>query len=277
MILITGATGTVGRLVLEQLAATDHKLRVLSRDPDRVQWPAGVSVFAGDLADPASLVEVLDGVETVFLFAVPGSGPGLVAAAEAAGVRRVVLLSSGAVDDEAAEQDGPIAHYHWEIEQALRASALEWTFLRPEVFAANTLQWSHQTKVGDEIRGAYARATSSPIHEADIAEVAVATLTTDAHTGKIHHLSGPESLTHADQARILNEVLNRPIRFVEVPVDQIRAQMSAHIPAPIVDGIIKIWAESVGRPRPVTGTVEAITGHPARDFRTWVQDHAEVF
>lgn len=278
MFLITGATGNVGRGVVEQLASAGHKVRAMSRNPERAQWLAGVQAVAGELTDQASLSAALDGVEAVFLFAAPGSGPGFTAAAEAAGVRRVVLLSSGAVDDGAEEQDGPIAAYHWEIEQALRASAtLEWTFLRPEVFAANVLPWGYQTKAGDEIRGAYAEAASSPIHEADIADVAVAALTEDGHAGRIHHLSGPRSLTHADQARILGEVLGRPIRYVEIPVEQVRKQMSAHVPAPIVDAIIKIWAASVGTGRPVTDDVEKVTGHPARDFATWVRDHAEAF
>ncbi|GAA1995428.1 NAD(P)H-binding protein [Catenulispora subtropica] len=277
MILITGATGNVGRLVLERLAADGRKVRALSRNPEDVRWPSGVEAVAGDLTDAESLAAALNGVEAVFLFAAPGSGPGFTAAAEAAGVRRVVLLSSGAVDDAAEAQDGPIAAYHWEIEQALRASSLAWTFLRPEVFAANVLPWAHQTKSGDEIRGAYAEAASSPIHEADIADVAVAALTSDGYAGTIHHLSGPESLTHADQARILGEVLGRPIRYIEVPVEAVRQQMSAHVPAPILDSIIKIWAESVETPRPVTDGVEAVTGQRPRDFRTWVRDHAEAF
>jgi uncharacterized protein YbjT (DUF2867 family) len=278
MFLITGATGNVGGRTVRQLAGAGHEVRALSRNPERAPWPAGVEAVAGDLTDPASLDAALAGVEAVFLLAVPTAPESdLVAAIEAAGVRRVVLLSSGAIDDDADVQDGPIATYHWRVEQALRASALEWTFLRGEVFAGNTLAWSHQTKTGDEIRGAYAEAASSPLHEADIADAVVAALTTAGHAGRIYHLSGPESLTHADQARIIGEVLGRPIRYIEVPADAVRQQLSAHVEAPILDDIIRIWAASVGAPRPVTGDVEKITGHPARDFATWVREHAEAF
>src|SRR5690348_3049334 len=118
MILVTGATGNVGRHIVAELVGSRHAVRVLSRSPQSAVWPAEVDVVAGDLSDPRSLAAALEGVETVFLFAVPGSGPGFVAAAQAAGARRVVLLSSGAVDDDAAEQDGPIAAYHAAIEQA---------------------------------------------------------------------------------------------------------------------------------------------------------------
>ncbi|MCG0069622.1 MULTISPECIES: NAD(P)H-binding protein [Streptomyces] len=277
MILVTGATGNVGRHALEMLLGQGREVRAASRAPERATWPAGVRTVAADLADPASLATALAGVEAVFLFAVPGSGPDFVAAAEAAGVRRVVLLSSGAVDDEAEEQDGPIAAYHAEIEQALRGSDLEWTFLRPDVFAANTLMWAAQTKAGDVVRGAYADATAAPIHEADIAAVAVAALTEDGHAGEIYRLTGPQSLSHADQAEIIGEVLGRPITYQELPVETVRRAMSAHVPGAILDGILKAWADSVGRPALVTADVEKITGRTARSYRDWVSDHAAAF
>ncbi|MEU6424444.1 NAD(P)H-binding protein [Microbispora sp. NPDC046973] len=277
MILITGATGNVGRHVLDLLVETGHAVRALTRDPQRAMWPAEVDVVAGDLADAASLGPALDGVDAVFLFAVPGSGPGFVTAARQAGVRKVVLLSSGAVDDDAEVQDGPIASYHAEIEQALRASDLEWTFLRPDVFAANTLMWTGQTKSGDVVRGAYAEAAAAPVHEIDIAAVAVAALTQDGHAGRVYELSGPESLTHAEQAQIIGEVLGRPIRFADLPPESVRQAMGAHVPAPVLDGIFKVWSASVGRTAPTTTDVEDVTGHPARSYRQWVIDHAAAF
>jgi uncharacterized protein YbjT (DUF2867 family) len=129
-------------------------------------------------------------------------------------VRHVVLLSSGAVEDGVEAQDGPIATRHFEIEHLLRASGMRWTFLRPDSFAGNNLSWGYQTKNGDEVRGAYAKAAAPVVHEADIAEAAVVALTTEGHDGKAYQLTGPELLTHADQARILGEVIGRPIRFV---------------------------------------------------------------
>ncbi|GAA4575586.1 NAD(P)H-binding protein [Planotetraspora kaengkrachanensis] len=277
MILVTGATGNVGRHVLDLLVEDGRAVRVLTRRPQNAVWPAEVDVVAGDLADAASLGTALAGADTVFLFAVPGSGPGFVAAARQAGVRRVVLLSSGAVSDDDEVQDGPIASYHAEIEQALRASGLEWTFLRPDVFAANTLMWAGQTKSGDVVRGAYAEAAAAPVHEADIAAVAAAALTQDGHAGRVYELTGPESLTHAEQARILGEVLGRPIRFAELPAETVRQAMSAHVPAPILDGIFKVWSESVGRAAPTTTDVEKVTGRPARSYREWVLDRATAF
>ncbi|MCM1970607.1 NAD(P)H-binding protein [Streptomyces sp. G1] len=277
MILVTGATGNVGRHVLDLLIEDGHDVRALTRDPQRSVWPAEADVVAGDLSDAVSLEAALAGVGTVFLFAAPGSGPGFVAAAERAGVRKVVLLSSGAVDDAAEVQDGPIAAYHAEVEQALRASGLEWTFLRPDAFAANTLMWAGQTRSGDVVRGAYAGAASAPVHEADIAAVAALALTRDGHGGRVYELTGPESLTHADQARILGEAIGRPIEYAELPVEAVRRAMSAHVPGPVLDGILKVWSEAVGRTAPITTDIEKVTGRPARSYRDWVLDHAAAF
>lgn len=276
MILITGATGHVGSRVLGRLAEAGHPVRALSRTPEKAVWPAEVEVVRGDLADPASLPAALAGVDAVFLFAAPGSGPAFVAAAREAGVRKVVLLSSGSVSDEGA-QDGPIAAYHAEIEEALRGSGLAWTFLRPDVFAANSLMWAGQTRGGDVVRGAYAGAASAPIHEADIADVAVEALLDDAHLGQVYRLTGPESLTHAEQARVLGAALDRPIVFEELPAEVARQAMSAYVPQPILESIFAHWASSVGRTALTTVDVEKVTGHPARTYREWATEHASAF
>ncbi|WP_194915786.1 NAD(P)H-binding protein [Catenulispora rubra] len=277
MILITGATGNVGRIVVERLAAEGHDVQALSRRPSQTEWPFGVQAVEGDLSDAASLGPALEGVESVYLFPAPGLGADFVAAAEAAGVRHVVLLSSGAVDDDLDVQDGPIATRHFEIEHLLRASGLRWTFLRADTFAVNSLPWGYQTKNGDEIRGAYAEAAAPVVHEADIADAAVAALTTEGHDGKAYRITGPELLTHADQARILGEVLGRPIRYVEIDVEQVRRQMGAFVPAPILADILKFWERSLEHPHAVSPDVETLTGHKARDFRSWVEEHADAF
>ena len=128
MFLVTGATGNVGRNVVEHLLTRGEKERALVRDPQRTVLPADVDVVQGDLSQPDTLDAALGGVSGVFLFAVPGCGPAFVEAAQRAGVDRVVLLSSNGVVDDAAEQANPIAAYHADIERALRASTLAWTY-----------------------------------------------------------------------------------------------------------------------------------------------------
>jgi uncharacterized protein YbjT (DUF2867 family) len=141
LILVTAATAPVGRSIVEQLVAAGQPVRALTRDPGQAGLPAAAEIVAGDLADPASLAAAMAGVSAVFLLAaVPGFAPAFLAAAREAGVRRIVFQSSGAVRDGAGEQPNEIAAFHHDLEQQIRASGLEWTFLRLPVASADALQ-----------------------------------------------------------------------------------------------------------------------------------------
>lgn len=278
MILVTGATGTVGRGVVEQLLAAGESVRALTRVPERAGLPEGAEVVRGDLRDAGSLPAALEGVSAVFLFAVPGSAASFVEAAKAAGIRRVVLLSSGAVEDGLAEQRNPIAAYHADVECEITASGLEWTYVRPSSFASNALQWTGQLSSGDVLRGAHGEAAMAPVHEADIAAVAVAALTGDEYVGAVLDVTGPQSLTQVEQTEVLGKVLDRPLIYVELPPAAVRESMRTQgVPQPVVDALFDVWSESVGRSALVTDTVEQVTGRPARTFAEWVADHAADF
>ncbi|WP_354644058.1 NAD(P)H-binding protein [Kitasatospora camelliae] len=277
MILVTGATGNVGRHVVELLTARGEKTRVLARDPQRAAGLGATEVVQGDLTQPRTLPAALDGVDAVFLFAAPGCGPDLVAAAERAGVQRVVLLSSDSIDDEQAEQSNPIAAYHAEIERALRGSRLAWTFLRSGHMAINVLPWAAQIKAGDVVRAPYAQATSAPVHEADLAEAAVVALTEPGHEGRTYRLTGPDSLTSAEQLALIGAAIGRPLRYEEQTPEAAREQMSRFIPPFILDTLMAGSAASVGRTATVLPTVEELTGRPARSFAAWARDRAGDF
>lgn len=276
-ILVTGATGNVGRHVVSQLLADGFEVRALTRDPSRASLPAGVDVRHGDLGQPDTLSPALAGIESVFLFASPGSGQSLVRAASEQGVQRVVFLSSLSVQDDVAEQSNPIAAFHADIEHAIEASDLEWTFVRPGAFAANTLSWAPQIRATGVVRGPYGDATVAPTHERDIAAVAVHALRHDGHHGAKYPLTGPESLTLAEQARIIGEVIGREVRYEELPPDVARAEMVEQMPPFIADTLLRMFGGTVGRPALVLPTVEQITGQPAHTFREWVADRADAF
>ncbi|SDH75601.1 zinc-binding dehydrogenase [Nonomuraea jiangxiensis] len=253
VVLVTGATGTVGRQVAAQLTAAGVGIKPLSR-------------ATGDLRDPGSLP--LDGVEAVFLVwpfaSAEGAAP--VVGEIARRVRRVVYLSSAAVREPERE-----------IERLIEESGPEWTFLRPHAFAANTLRWARQVRAG-VVRGAYGQAAMPLVHERDIAAVAVRALLDDGHHGAVHALTGPESLTQADQLRIISEVLKFPARWVEVPPDEARADLLATgLPAAVADDVLRAQAALVSHPAPVTRTVEEVTKAAPRTFRQWVADHAADF
>ncbi|MET7459853.1 NAD(P)H-binding protein [Nonomuraea sp. NPDC005501] len=277
MFLVTGATGNVGRIVVERLLARGEKVRALVRDPQRADLPEGVEVAEGDLSRPDTLAAALDGVTGAFLYAVPGSGPAFAQAAGRAGVERVVLLSSNGVDDTATEQANPIAAYHAEIEQALRAAEPAWTFLRSAHMATNALPWAGQIRAGDVVRAPYAGATSAPVHEADLAEVAVVALTQDGHAGQVYPLSGPQSLTAAEQVALIGQALGRPLAYHELTPEVAREQMSRFMPPFVLDTLFEQWEQSVGHPAPVYDTVERLTGRPARTFAQWAADRAADF
>ncbi|MFI6793145.1 NAD(P)H-binding protein [Nonomuraea sp. NPDC050383] len=277
MFLVTGATGNVGRIVVERLLARDEKVRALVRDPQRANLPQGVEVVEGDLSRPDTLAAALDGVTGAFLYAVPGSGPAFAQAAGRAGVERVVLLSSNGVDDTTTEQANPIAAYHAEIEQALRAAEPAWTFLRSAHMATNALPWAGQIRAGDVVRAPYAGATSAPVHEADLAEVAVVALTQDGHAGQVYPLSGPQSLTAAEQVALIGQALGRPLTYHELTPEVAREQMSRFMPPFVLDTLFEQWEQSVGHPAAVYDTVERLTGRPARTFAQWAADRVADF
>jgi uncharacterized protein YbjT (DUF2867 family) len=271
MFLVTGATGNVGRPVVEGLVAAGAEVRALSREPASAGLPAGVEVAATDALP-------MDGVTALFLnpAVVWGSAEALLKKARDHGVRRVVLLSSAAAFDT--DPGNAIAVHHRELEQEIEASGLEWTFVRPGAFSSNTLQWAGQIRAGDVVRAPYGRAAISPIHERDIADVSVQALLRDDLVGARPLLSGPESLNQVDQVRLIGEAIGRTLRFEEVPHEAAYAQMVERgMPPRIATTLLKMFADFEDGVADVSTEVERITGGPARTFAAWAADHAGDF
>lgn len=280
MILVTGASGNVGGQVVDQLVAAGEPVRVLSRHPDRVAWPDGVETVAGDLAGelPADL---FDGVRALFLFPEPARVRDVVAAAAAAGVRHVAVLSSLSAAMEATDAMRTLQRRHLDVEEAVEASPMSWTHVRPGMFMTNTLAWAPSIRADGVVRQPYPDATAAPVHEADIAAVAVAALLhPERHAGQAYALSGPEPLSQVDRVRILAEVLGRPVRFEEQTRAEARAEMLASpwLSEQLADSLLTMLAASSGvRERTVLPGVEAVLGRPGLDFARWVDDHREDF
>jgi uncharacterized protein YbjT (DUF2867 family) len=279
MILVTGATGNVGRQVVEQLVAAGEPVRALSRHPDRGGWPDGVEPAAGDLTQDLPDV-VLAGVRALFLFPEPRRVREVVAAAERAGVQHVVVLSSlGAAMDEA--EGMVLRRRHLDVEQAAEASSMTWTHVRPGMFMTNTLGWAEGIRTQGVVREPFPDAVAAPVHEVDIAAVAVAALLDPRrHAGHAYALSGPEALSLLDRVRILAEVLGRPVRLEEQTRDQARAQLLANpwMNEPLAESLLTMQARSVGvRDGVVLPGVEDVLGRPGLTFARWVEDHRGAF
>ncbi|MFC9970752.1 NAD(P)H-binding protein [Spirillospora sp. NPDC127200] len=278
MILVTGATAHFGRQTVETLAAAGHPVRALTRAPDKAGLPPQAEVVAGDLAREDGLAPALDGVTGVFLVLPYRMDPApFLRAARRAGVERIVFLSSGAVVDGADAQPDVIAAYHHGVERAIVASGFRWTFLRIFFPAVNSLSLAMQLQGGDVVRAPYGGAASAPVHELDVAEAAARVLTAGGHDGRVHDLTGPQSLTQADQVRVLGEALDRPLAFEELDAGPVRRRMARFMDADFVNALFDLMAGTVGRPAEVNTVVEQITGRPARTYATWAADHVADF
>lgn len=277
-ILVIGATAHFGRQTVETLAAHGHAVRALTRDPGKAGLPAGVEVVKGDLTRPESLAPAVEGVDAIFIVLPYQMNPeALLRTATTAGVRRMVFLSSGAIVDDAQTQPDVIAAYHHDVERQIAATGAEHTFLRVFFPAINSLSFAMQLAGGDVIRAPYAEATSAPIHESDVADVAARVLTEDGHAGKVYDLTGPQSLTQTDLVEILGEILNRPLSFEDLDPAPVREQLARFMDADFVNALFDLMAQTVGKQAVVTSLVEQITGHPARTFEQWATDHRQDF
>jgi uncharacterized protein YbjT (DUF2867 family) len=269
-ILVTGATGNIGRHVAAGLRERGADVRTLSR------FPGAPGTVSGDLTKPDTLRGALSGVDSVFLLWPFLSADGVTGVLEliARHARRVVYVSSLNVRDEVTPAENGV----WgQVEDAIRRSGLEWTFLRPSGFATNTLEWAPAIRAGEPARMPYPRAARSLIHERDIADVAVLALTEDGHAGRVYTLTGPAAVTQAEQVRILGEAAGRPARVREVTAEEARADVLGWADETLADSALAYWASLVDTPEPVTSTVEELTGHPARTFAEWAADHADEF
>ncbi|MEV0187548.1 NmrA family NAD(P)-binding protein [Kitasatospora purpeofusca] len=278
MILVIGATAHFGRQTVEALAGAGRKVRALSRTPEKAGLPEAVEVVRGDLGRPETLAAALDGVTELFLVLPYGLDVRpLLDRVRQSGVRQIVFLSSGAVVDGADPQPDVIGAYHAQVEEEITAMGIDRTFLRLFFPAINSLAWAAQVQGGDVVRGPHAAAAASLVHERDVADAAAAVLGSPEHFGRVYELTGPQSLTQAEQVETLGRVVGRELRFEEVPAPAVRQQLSQFMDADFVGALLDLMADTVGEPAPVNDTVEHLTGHPARPYTQWVTDNLAAF
>jgi uncharacterized protein YbjT (DUF2867 family) len=274
MILVTGATGNVGAHVVRQLLDVGEKVRVMTRHPGDRSFPDGAEVVPGDLTRPETLPAALSGVERVFLFPASTGIDGFLDVARESGLQHVVLLSSASV---LAAKPGFLGERHLRVEQAVAASGLPWTFVRPGSFMTNDLVWAPQIINDGIVRGVYGNAAMAPIDPRDIAAVSVRALL-DRRAGEAYELTGPQSLTQIERVQIIAEAIGRPLRFEEVSREQFREQMLRHgMPAPVIEQLFDGLAERDGQTAPISPAVEEVTGRPAFTYAQWAAHRAAAF
>lgn len=280
VVAVFGARGNVGRHVAEGLLAAGQGVRAVSRTSAMGPKP-GLEAVRADLDRPETLPAVLDGADKMFLYGMldplrPYDIEKVVAAATAAGIRQVVLLSPVSVLNPGA--DHPIPRLNTTIEQAIQRSGIDWTFLRPGSFAANTRTWwAGSIRAGNVVRLPYPLAQSAPVHEKDIAALAVAALTEPGHSHQAYTVYGAESLTLQRQIEHIGEAIDRPIRIDHISDEQARAEVAKTMHPAVAEAIVSQWAAASGVPALTSTIVEKITGAPAHTYARWTADHADDF
>ena len=275
MLLVTGATGNVGAEVVNALAAADHQARALVRSGKARGLPPGVEAVGGDLNRPESLAGALAGVRGVFLLSGYADMEGVLAEVRAAGVERVVLLSGSSA--ASGDMTNAVSAYMIRSEDAVRASGMPFTILRPFGFMSNALRWRDQLKAGDVVREPFADVAVAMVDPYDLAAVAAAALVTDGHRGHSYAVSGPEALRPADRVRILGATLGRDLRLEALSDEEARAQMTAEMPVEYVDAFFDFYVDGSLDESQVQPTVREVLGREPRTFEQWAAAHADAF
>ncbi|MEU9863079.1 NAD(P)H-binding protein [Streptomyces sp. NPDC047971] len=272
-VLVSGATGTVGRQVVAELLARGHAVRALTRDAAKARavLPEPVEIAVGDLTDPDSLAPALEGVTGLHLITFGGAvfapletGPRVLELAVKAGVRRVTVLHGGG--------DTP-------LEQAVRESeGVDWTVVMPVEFMSNALEWAPGIQADDEVREPFADRLSAMVHEGDIGAVTAVALTEEGHGGQSYVVTGPEVLTLHDRIAALGAARGREIRLVELTEEEaVGRWRTAGMDEYTIGFLLDVYGNTPEAGRTVADTVERVTGRPARTFARWAADHAAAF
>lgn len=264
-ILVTGATGSVGRLVVDHLVAAGAPVRALTVDPRRAALPAGVEVAVGSVLRPETLPAALAGVDRMYLAPAPRTAAEVVARAGDAGVAHVVDLS------------GEPGTWWGEVTRAVEAGAPRWTHLWPGDFMENTLTWAPGVAATRTVREPWPHGRSAPIAMDDVARVAATALLTSTHHGAALSLTGPEVLTRVDLAERIGAALGEPVAFVTVTRDEAVADLEPTMGGDAAWYVDTVLAGNVDGPAAAMTTVADVTGAPATTFAAWAVAHAGAF
>ena len=277
MILVTGATGKVGKELVDRLIDRRAPVRVLVRDEKKVSYLGDrVQKAVGDLEDPETIAAAMKDVERVFFVThLTHQVTSLLEAVKQAGVKHVVKLSSLEVN----ASQGP-GRWHREQEELVRASCEGWTFLRPNMFMDNLIQWwSGSIKAHTSVFFPGGEGRSAPIDVRDIADVACEALTSSQHVGKVYELTGPETLSVSDLVGILGRVLGKQIRYVNIPASETKSWIDRlGLPSDLAKALGETF-ESLRRSEHgyVTDTVKQVCNHEPRSFEAWCKGHIDAF
>lgn len=284
MILVTGATGTIGSKVVASLLkkGASFKVGVRSLDKAKEKFGEGVKAVEFDFGNPETYAKALKGMDHLFLISNlhPGiveEGAKVIDAAKAAGVDHVVKLSAFGCDMEPGIQLG---RWHRGVEKAIEASGMDWTFLRPNNFMDNFVTYWYQPIVEkSSIFMPLGDGAVSYIDARDIGEVAAVALMDPGHAGKAYTLTGSEALTVGQVAEKIGKAINKTINYIDIPESAaMNAMLEMGMPVWMAEGMAELNAiDKAGYAGPVTPAVKDVTGHDPITFDQWAADHANAY
>jgi uncharacterized protein YbjT (DUF2867 family) len=280
-ILVTGSTGNIGRHVVGQLAASGVQFRALTRNPDAAGLPAHVDVVRGDLTVPETLDSCLREIDTVFMVwvAPPEAIDGALEKI-AKHARRIVYLTAPLKTPHPFfQQANPSRAIAERMEQVIEQSGLEWTFIRAGMFAGNARHfWGAQIRAGGVIRWPYLTAPTAPTDERDIAAIAVRALCDGGHAGADYVVTGPQSLTQAEQIQTIGRAIGRSLHVEEMTPGEAQSKLLPVLGSTVfINLLLDAWAAALGRPAFVSSTFAEITGTAPRPFLEWATAYAAEF
>lgn len=287
MILVTTATGNIGKELVPRLTRLGLPVRALTRHPDRARLLNGfdkAEICALDPENPETITAAFSGVEKAMLV-LPGV-PGweilrgqFFAAAKKAGVKHAIYLS---VMGASLSEPAPSMRLHYQGERELEQTGLACTHLRPNCFMQNFSAYYIATINAHSAFYLCAGDTKVAfIDTRDIADAAVRILTSQGHEGKTYDLTGPQALSHHEAAARLSAAIGREVRYVNLSVEDFSQMLlGAGLPAAVVEEWVCIYNRGFfgqGHGARVADSVQMLTGHAARSFDEFARDHSHNF
>lgn len=272
MIVVTGATGNVGRALVQMLTEARVPVTAVARHITDADVPPGVRATAADLAEPAGLQVAFDGAEALFLLVAGDDPHGILEVAKTAGVRKVVLLSSQGAGTRPEAYRHPLL-----FETAVRESGLDWTVLRSGGMDTNVLAWAESIRTRREAAAPFGDVGLPFVDPTDVAAVAAAVLHEDAHTGATYTLTGPAPTTPRERATAIAAALGEPVRFTEQTREEAHTLMARFMPLPVVEGTLAILGEPTEEEQRASPDAERVLGRAAGTFAAWAERNAAAF
>ncbi|MFE2599789.1 SDR family oxidoreductase [Streptomyces sp. NPDC059396] len=280
MITVTGATGNIGRTLVELLAEAGEEVVAVSRRPQPAHRAAGVRWAQADIGDAKSVRPALTGARALFILLAGelnsrGESPNvLLDTATDAGIERVVLVSS----QVSATRPEALSHARLrEFEAAVRASGQSFTILRPGGFASNAFAWAETVRTERTVFAPFGDVALPVIDPADIAAVAAAVLREDGHAGRAYELTGPELISPRQQAAAISEALGEKVTFVELSREDAHARMAQFMPEQIVTSTLDVLGVPLPAEQKISPDVATVLHRPARPFAEWAARNLPAF